>query len=76
MYMYIYIYIYYNILYIIYIYIYICIFEVPEVSCTELLLCTIYQNRPAQPSLAHWWNSNRNPLNPTVLIFRYEKQEK
>ena len=29
-----------------------------------------------QPSLAHWWNSNRKPLNPTVVIFPNEKKEK
>ena len=27
----------------------------------------------AQPNLAHWWNSNREPLNPTVVISPYEK---
>ena len=29
----------------------------------------------ARPSLAHWRNSNRELLNPTVLISPYEKEK-
>ena len=48
-------------IYIFFLYIYIYIYNRLYIYI-YLLLCGIYQNSPAQPSLAHRWNSNRGPF--------------
>ena len=41
-----------------------------------LLFCGIYQNSPAQPSLAHRWNSNRGPFESHCANLPISKRRK